>query len=635
MKKITIILLILIFPVVINAQKKTKPGQSPDLIADKAFSLSPSMVKMEGYIGEKMDLCIVQRIKTQDPDYLVEPFRHKEETRLWQSEFWGKWIQSAIASYEYNNDPEMLAIIKKGIVGIIATQRADGYIGNYSDAAALQQWDIWGQKYTILGLLAYYDISKDKNSLDAAKKVADHLMTQVGPGKINIIKTGNYRGMPSSSILEPIVYLYRRTGEPKYLDFAKYIVEQWETPEGPKLISSALAGVPVALRFPHPASWWSYENGQKAYEMMSCYDGLLELYRITGEASYLKAVEMTAANIISDEINIAGSGSAFECWYNGAKYQTEPTYHTMETCVTMTWMKLCYNLLRITGNPLYADEIEKSAYNALLASMKYDGSEIAKYSPLGGMRHAGEQQCGMNINCCNANGPRAFMMLPRVAAMKASGQEILLNFFNDGTEIVPLGSGNNITLSQSGAYPVSGKIQISVDPEKPENFTVSLRIPSWSSITGISVNGNAITGITPGSYKQITRLWNKGDKIDLTLDMRGHLVLLNGKQAIIRGPVVLARDARFKDGFILETAVVNDKQGIVELSPVSDKPADIWMAFSAPLVLGTDLEGEFKNPRQVRFCDFASAGNLWSEESRYQVWIPRTLNVMKTEYKGY
>lgn len=635
MKKAVIALSLLMIAILSFGQKKVKPVPSFDIIPDKAYPISPSLIKMNGYLGEKMNLCIEKRIKAQDPDYLVVPFRHKEETRLWQSEFWGKWIQSAIASWEYTKDPQMLAIIKKGVDGIISTQMPDGYIGNYSDAAALQQWDIWGQKYTILGLLAYYDISNDINALNAARKVADHLLTQVGPGKTDIVKTGNYRGMPSSSILEPMVYLYRKTGEAKYLDFAKYIVAQWETPEGPKLISAALAGVPVSLRFPHPASWWSYENGQKAYEMMSCYDGLLELYRLTGNESWLKAVQMTVSNIISDEINIAGSGSAFECWYNGSKYQTDPTYHTMETCVTMTWMKLCYNLLRITGDPLYADEIEKSAYNALLASMKYDGSEIAKYSPLGGIRHAGEQQCGMNINCCNANGPRAFMMLPRVATMKSSGQEILLNFYNDGTAVVPMGSGNNISLRQSGDYPASGKIEITVDPDKPENFTVSLRIPLWSVMTSISVNGNTVNDIKPGSYKQITRLWNKGDKIVLTLDMRGRLVLLNGKQAIVRGPVVLARDTRFRDGFIQEASVVNDKQGFVELIPVKEKPAEIRMAFTAPLVLGTDMEGEFKNPRQITFCDFASAGNTWGEDSRYQVWLPRTLNVMKTEYKGY
>ena len=93
---------------------------------------------------------------------------------------------------------------------------------------------------------------------------------------------------------------------------------------------------------------------------MSCYEGLLELYRITGEPIYLKSAEMAVQNIIDTEINVAGSGTAFECFYHGGQRQTEPTYHTMETCVTFTWIKLCNNLLRLTANPMYADQIEKN-----------------------------------------------------------------------------------------------------------------------------------------------------------------------------------------------------------------------------------------------------------------------------------
>ena len=103
----------------------------------------------------------------------------------------------------------------------------------------------------------------------------------------------------------------------------------------------------------------------------------------------------------------------------------------------------------------------------------------------------------------------------------------------------------------------------------------------------------------------------------------------------MRGPVVLARDTRFNDGFIYESAVIRDENGKIKLTPSSKKPENVWMSFTAPLVLGTDLEGEFQKPVEVNFCDFASAGNTWGEDSRYRVWIPKTLNVMKTDYKGY
>ena len=77
---------------------------------------------------------------------------------------------------------------------------------------------------------------------------------------------------------------------------------------------------------------------------------------------------------------------------------------------------------------MYADQIEKTVYNALLASMKFDGSQIAKYSPLEGMRHEGEEQCGMHINCCNANRPRAFALIPRIAIL-TSLNEICVNLY--------------------------------------------------------------------------------------------------------------------------------------------------------------------------------------------------------------
>lgn len=138
----------------------------------------------------------------------------------------GERIQGAIASYRYDKDPELYKIIKNGAELLMETQLPNGYIGNYSEEAQLNQWDIWGRKYTALGLIAYYDLSGDRKALDAACRVIDHLMTQVGPGKVNIVTTGNYIGMPSSSVLEPVMYLYNRTRQDKYLDFAKYIVKQ-------------------------------------------------------------------------------------------------------------------------------------------------------------------------------------------------------------------------------------------------------------------------------------------------------------------------------------------------------------------------------------------------------------------------
>ena len=101
----------------------------------------------------------------------------------------------------------------------------------------------------------------------------------------------------------------------------------------------------------------------------------------------------------------------------------------------------------------------------------------------------------------------------------------------------------------------------------------------------------------------------------------------------MRGPVVLARDSRFGDGDVDESTTIVQENGYVELTPV-EKPDFAWMAYSALMVLGADMEG---NGQQIpiRLCDFGSAGNTWEKSTRYRVWLPETLNAMYAPYVSY
>lgn len=587
-------------------------------------------IDLDGYVGSRIDDCIHTRILGQDVDHITEPFTHKNDTASWQTEFWGKWVQGAIASYRYNHDKALYDKISHSIDQIIASQQPDGYIGNYAPEYHLAQWDVWGRKYTALGLLAWHKLTGDKKALDATARLIDHLMTEVGPGHTDIVTVGNYHGMAASSVLEPVIYLYNATGNKKYLDFANYIVSQWETPEGPQLVSKALKGIDVASRFPHPSDWFSPENGQKAYEMMSCYVGLLELYKITGNPTYLDAVEKTVANIVDKEINVAGSGSSFESWYHGKDFQALPTYHTMETCVTFTWMQLCDKLLEVTGKPFYADQIEKTLYNALMASLKDDASQIAKYSPIEGHRFEGEEQCGLHINCCNANGPRGFALIPSFA-VKSTDKGINFNYYGDMTATADV-NGNTVSISQKSDYPATNTSTIEINPEKKKNFSVNLRIPVWSANTVVKVNGKAVDNVSPGSYLALTREWAKGDKIEVAFDMPVIVTEHDNLQTVTRGPIVFARDSRFDDGFVDESAVIMEENGTISDARISDAGSFAWITIDVPVTVGANLEGTDAE-RFVKFCDFASAGNTWSPDVRYRVWIPKTLNIkLKRNY---
>lgn len=609
----------------------------PMCVSAQTFADPDVKVKVHGHIGRRISDCIEKRVKAQDTDELIEPFRHLTEGGRWQMEFIGKWMLGACSSYAYSHDAALKAKIADAARKLMDTQATDGYIGNYKASDRLTNWDIWGRKYVALGLTAYYKMSQDGRALTAVGRLIDQLMGELKSKGVDIAQTGCYFGMASCSVLEPVVYLYKATHEQRYLDFARQIVAAMELPGRSQLIGKALDGVPVYRRSPYPKSWWSYENGQKAYEMMSCYEGLVELGKVLADPIYLQAAELTAASIMDNEINVAGSGAAFECWYEGKKNQTCPAYHTMETCVTFTWMQFCARLLQSTGNTMYADAFERTMYNALMASMKADATQISKYSPLEGRRSEGEQQCGLHINCCNANGPRGFALIPQTAYTTQVGR-INVNLYLDSEASLRLGK-SRVQVYMSTQYPVDGKVALTVNPQRPIDFTLALRIPAWvdEGFT-VTLNGTPQPCLHRGGYLTIRRKWAKGDRIDIDFKLKTKLQGTGHHQALCRGPLVFARDSRFADGDVDECAVVQcDSDGVVDAAPVCTEDSSFaWLTMEVPAVLGTDLEGEAnKAVRRVKFCDFSSAGNDWNPNGRYRVWIPKTLHQMSEPYHKY
>lgn len=581
-------------------------------------------VHLRGYVGKRIDDCVRHRVMGQQVEDLIAPFRQQDETQgRWASEFWGKWVQGAIASFQYNKAPELYSKIRESQQLLMDCQLPNGYIGDYVPEKETTGWDIWGRKYTLLGLLKWYRLSGDKKALKAACRLLDYTLTQVGPDKKSIYQCGLYRGMPPASILEPVMFLYNDTGDDRYLKFAQYIVRSGEEDGGPHLL--AKADVPVHKRFPLQSGqmWWSWENGQKGYEMMSCYIGMLELYKVCKNPELLEAACKTWQHILDEEINITGGACSKECWFNGKALQTFPASHTMETCVSFTWMQFCERLLEITGDSKYADQLELTAYNALMASMKHDGTQIVKYVPLEGFRREGEHQCDVPINCCNANGTRAFAMIPRVAYKTRGNERLDVNLFIPSEATLRIGK-SVICLKQETHYPQTGESEIIIDKiegkQQSPIFQIAIRIPQWAVTASIEVNGVPEQEVKPGTYCVLARSWKQNDCIRICLDMTPRLYRQQQKIAVKRGPIVLARDSRFADGFVDEVLVPESTDETVTLTPCPTSE-NVWMAFKMPVCTGTYQDGP-NDRKEIILCDFASAGNTWDERYRYRVWLP-------------
>jgi DUF1680 family protein len=568
-------------------------------VNDALAPAAPESVQIGGRLGEKLDCCITNRLLVQDIDAIVAPYFTKTETGSadWRCEYWGKWFTSLALADAYHSTTATRECRDAAVAALIASAAPDGYLGTRAPAHRLEGWDVWGCKYALLGLMADYDRTHDSATLDAARRETDVLIAELGPGQTSIADVGEWNGLPASSVLEPVVLLYERTGEKKYLDFAEHIVACWSLPSkrlpgGMRLVEDALAGKnPDEMCAP------------KAYEMMSCFEGLCELYRATGKQEYLEAPVKLADGIFREEATLVGVGTHNEVWYSGAKQQTGVIEKPMETCVTVTWMKLCDQLLRLTGDVRYADELEKNLYNGLLGAMMPDGEWWAYFSGLMGVRVPSYvQHADVGLSCCVVNGPRGLMLTPFWAFMQSSNGPVV-NLYAPGNAQV-----GQVKLKITGDYPASDEVEIHVTPAKPSEFTLTLRIPAWSERTELKVNGEQIP-VAPG-YAQIRRIWHRGDRVKITFDLRARRVECNGQVALTRGPVVLSLDNRLTPASTGQITL--DQNPKLKPNPAAAKKIGAWMAF--------DVDG-------LTFCDYASAGNAFCEQNIFRTWLPQPLDL--------
>ena len=367
---------------------------------------------------------------------------------------------------------------------------------------------------------------------------------------------------------------------------------------------------------------------------MSCYQGLLEYCEVTDRQDLLGAAIASARNIAQEEINLAGGAASHEFWFHGAEHQHEPYGRLQETCVTITWMRLCEKLLVLTGNPEYADQFEKTFYNAYLASLSRDGATFAAYTPLTGYRSEGHLHCRMHTNCCNANGPRGFLSFLR-SILQAKDDEVFLNYYASSiAEIEVPALKEKARFEIHTLYPVEGKVDIRFRLAKPMKFKFSVRIPGCTAANRMKVNGSDVEPqyLEGPRYTMHERVWNPGDVVELNFGLPVKAHVARDHVAFTRGPVLLARDSRFGDGDI--AAEIRRWEFKPDRLPAFDLeqpalPDEMRMVVSSLLPAGGHDENPAgRRPVRVRFCDYASAGNLWRSGNYYRAFFPLDFDQM-------
>lgn len=624
------ILFKLIFGFILFSLLSCGEQKNREVIKDKIYPLPAGAAKLDGFFEEYIQNSIEHWNKGDLPyDRFVDFFRNGSP-QFALGEMWGKAVRSGSMFYRYTNDPELKQIMDETVRDLLTTQRENGSISCVDIDKQPDESELWERKYVMLGLQEYYEwVNPDPKVLDALIKQADNIISLIGPApKTEIIDVGwsatNIGYEPchieSSTLLEPFMRLYKWTGEQCYLDFATYIIEAGGTKHH-NVFENALNNVdPYQMAGHYP----------KAYEMMSLFEGLVEYYRVTGDPKYKKMLLNMFNNISTKEITIIGNGGSDqpyhpyvygEAWGNTALEQTNPDItRMMETCVGVTWMKLCTQLLRLTGDPSIADYIEQYAYNGLIGAMKPTGNGFSYVNLLNGTKvndHGwGWHFDDLHVTCCNLNGPMGLAYIPYVAVMNSDNGPVV-NLYNQGDFKFETPRKRSGTIAIETDYPVSGNVQFNLILEKVEAFTIRFRIPKWSERTQLRVNNEKIEA-TSGTYVEINRKWGPGDKITLTLDMRCRVLDAprgsnragDNFQAVVYGPVGLARDENMDSNYH-EPVRLQSKNGYIEAEQVDPAKDNIKLQFSVPVG-----EGEY-----ITMIDYASVDN-WNNGMHVCTWLP-------------
>jgi len=516
-------------------------------VSDQTVPLDPGKVEVAGLVGERIRAHASNRILHIDEDVLLAGFRSRPGSHPWIGEHVGKWLHAASLLWLGSQDAVLREKITRIAKGLIATQGEDGYLGTYVPEKRLglypgaawdgvnwndSDWDVWVHKCCLIGLLSYYGISGDEEALRACKRAGD-LLASTFPAKRSILIAGTHAGMAPTSVLEPIVLLYRATGEKRYLDFAMYIVRSWDEPDGPRILSAMLKEKTVLA-----------VGNRKAYEMLSNYVGLCELYRATAKAEFLQAAQYAWEDVSSKRLYITGGSSVGEHFQQDGYLPNDSDAHIQETCVTTTWIQLCWQLLRLTGEEKYAASLEQALFNQILGAQKPDGSGFGYYIPLEGQKPFRPDSPGTRgMDCCNSSGPRALGLAPTFLGMTdANGFRI--NTFAPAKWHLTI-DRIPVTITLKSRFPSDAAGTIEIDPQKKVDFRLALRIPRWADVPRVAV-GDETLPCEPGTYLSVRRTWRRDDVVRFSFSFTPQVHLgagsNEGRVAVTAGPLVLTLD---------------------------------------------------------------------------------------------
>ena len=559
-----------------------------------------------------------------------------------------KWLEAVGWELAQGSDPALLALAEPMIELIAKAQQADGYIDTFFQVAQPEKMftdQQWGLELYVAGHLVQAAVAwqrgvGDDRLLKIAERFVARIAAEMGPGKRELVC-----GHPQFEM--SLVELYRLTGQARYLEFAQTLVER----RGRGLLGKGRHGSHY---------WQDHEPVRTAAEpaghcvrQMYLDCGVVDVAVETGDRELLASAVRRWESMVASRTYITGGLGAHhrdEAFGDAFELPADRAY--AETCAAIGSVMLSWRLLLATGESRFADLIERTAFNAVLPGMGFDGSHFFYSNPL--LRRSGGIEVlegaastrraeWFPIACCPPNLMRFLAALPdQMATVDGNGMQ--LHQFATGSLEARV-AGGKVKITTQTAYPWDGGVEIAIVDTVAEAWKLSLRVPAWCAEATVTVNGvDTVAKSGPGVI-DLSRVWRAGEHVVLSLALPPRIVrpdqridAVRGSVALERGPLVYAvEDADLPAGKSIESLAIDPEAGVAAITePVaglgemtslslaasirSDPAATVWpypSAASAASSREAKPDAVKVSVRALPYYAWANRGGLGM-----RIWLP-------------
>ena len=569
-----------------------------------------------------------------------------------------KTIEGASYSLQTYPDKKLVHYIDSVLDIVAKAQEKDGYLytsrtmnpKHPHEWAGDKRWskvedlshEFYNLGHMVEGAVAHFQATGSRKFLDIACRYADCVCREIGtkPGQVCVV--------PGHQIAEmALCKLYVLTGEQRYLDQAKFFLDY----RGKTTIKTEYSQS-------HKPVVEQDEAVGHAVRAAYMYAGMADVAALTGDKSYINAIDNIWNNIVEKKLYITGgigatnNGEAF-----GKNYELPNMSAYCETCAAIGNVYVNYRLFLLHGESKYYDVLERSLYNGLISGVSLDGGGFFYPNPLESMGQH-QRQPWFGCACCPSNIARFIPSLPGYV-YAVNKRDVYVNLFMSNTSQLSV-AGKGITLEQQTQYPWDGDIAIKVAANKAGQWAMKVRIPGWvrnevvpSNLYeftdnlrpkyNITVNGNAVNGkLTDDGYFTIDRKWKKGDVVRVHFDMDPRTVRANnnveadrGFVAIERGPIVYCAEWPDNDFDIMGALVNQSPKMTVEdgtLHAKDKKVADYYIKVikTDAQLLSFDKQGRL-NTKDVKLSLIPYYAWCHRGSGKMRVWLSQDLSSSRPE----